>query len=157
MTIDLSSFEHRDGSYSMLGDGQEIRHKVTKDSSQVTKCHNLVTPSLWGSLRRCAGVVSRSGRWWSSPRRVRWALGEEHPAARVDWAAGRRARELAVLGRRRDVARGPGGLPRALASFGCLRRESRGSWWDRRPRRLRCAGFDVPASIRFFAFCSVSS
>ena len=34
-----------------------------------------------------------------------------------------------------------------------------GSWWGRRPRWLRCAGFDVPVpvSIRFFALCSVSS
>ena len=93
-------------------------------------------------------MVSRSGRWWGSPRRLRWALGEEHPAARVDWAAGRRARELAVLGRRRDVVHGPRGLPRALASFRCLRRGSRGELVGSAPSvasvcRLRCASARV--------------
>ena len=52
---------------------------------------------------------------------------------------------------------GPGGCrARSLRSdaFGV---NLGGRWWGRRPRWLRCAGFDVPVSIRFFAFCSVSS
>ena len=115
--------------------------------------------------RRLYGAAFGGAREWSraaadsGARRV-GSSGRSGRSTPLRASIGRRgaAREnLQCLAVGATSPTGPGGCrARSLRSdaFGV---SLGGSWWGRRPRWLRCAGFDVPVSIRFFAFCSVSS